>query len=115
MYNFFVESNARVGDVISICGGDFNHVKNVLRMKVGEQILVSIDGTSALCQIFEFTESSVIAKIIEENFQDTSLPVSITLFQGLPKADKMELILQKPLNLVQTKSSLWKCHVRSLN
>ena len=99
MYNFFVESDARLGDVVSIGGGDFNHVKNVLRMKIGEKILVSIDGTSALCEIIEFTESSVVAKIVEEKFQDTALPISITLFQGLPKSDKMELIIQKAVEL----------------
>lgn len=99
MYNFFVESDSKIGDFIAIKDGDFNHIKNVLRMKIGEKILVSVDGVSSLCEIAEFSENSVLAKILEEKYQDTALPVSITLFQGLPKLDKMELIIQKAVEL----------------
>ena len=99
MYNFFIESSARVGDICYLGGGDFNHVKNVLRMKVGDRILISVNGDSALCEIVEYTESNVVARVVEDKFQDTSLPISITLFQGLPKSDKLELIIQKAVEL----------------
>lgn len=99
MYNFFVKENQKLNDKYVITGTDFNHIKNVLRMSVGDSFLVSDNGISNLCEIEGFEKDSVIAKIIEENHNDTSLPISIYLFQGLPKGDKMELIIQKTVEL----------------
>ena len=99
MYNFFVDENQKLNNKYVITGTDFNHIKNVLRMGVGDTFLVSDGGISNLCEIESFESDSVIAKIIEENYNDTSLPISIYLFQGLPKGDKMELIIQKTVEL----------------
>jgi 16S rRNA (uracil1498-N3)-methyltransferase len=99
MYNFFVDSEFYKNGEYHICGSDFNHVKNVLRMKIGERVLISCHDKSHLCEITSFTDDSVIVKVLEENALDTSLPISITLFQGLPKADKLELIIQKAVEL----------------
>ena len=99
MYNFFVNENQRLNDKYLITGSDFNHIKNVLRMTVGDAFLVSDNGVSNLCEIEGFESESVIARIIEENYNDTSLPINIYLFQGLPKGDKMELIIQKTVEL----------------
>lgn len=99
MYNFFVDESQKLNDKYVITGTDFNHIKNVLRMNVGDTFLVSDNGVSNLCEIEIFENESVVAKILEENYNDTSLPVSIYLFQGLPKGDKMELIIQKTVEL----------------
>lgn len=99
MHNFFVEASARHGNCYLICGTDFNHIKNVLRMREGDTFLVSENGSSSLCSLKGFEEEIVIAEIIEENYQNTELPVQIYLFQGLPKSDKMELIIQKAVEL----------------
>lgn len=99
MYNFFVDSNSRKGECYIINGTDFNHIKNVLRMREGDTFLVSDNGVSNLCRIECFDSESVIVKILEENYQDTELPIKIYLFQGLPKSDKMELIIQKCVEL----------------
>ncbi len=99
MYNFFVNENQKLNDKYLITGTDFNHIKNVLRMNVGDTFLVSENGISNLCEIESFSEDSVVAKIVEENYNDTSLPIKIYLFQGLPKGDKMELIIQKTVEL----------------
>ena len=99
MHNFFVDENKRQGDVYYITDADFNHIKNVLRMKQGDIFLVSSASKSDLCVLDSFTEEAVIAKITEENYQDTSLPVKLYLFQGLPKSDKMELVIQKAVEL----------------
>ena len=99
MYNFFISENDINESTAVIGGGDFNHVKNVLRMKIGEQILVSCGGYSHLCEIESFGDGQVIAKIIERDCSDASLPIEIYLFQGLPKSDKMELIIQKAVEL----------------
>lgn len=99
MYNFFVNENQKLNDKYVISGTDFNHIKNVLRMNVGDTFLVSDNGVSNLCEIEDFSDDCVIAKIVEENYNDTSLPISIYLFQGLPKGDKMEWIIQKTVEL----------------
>ena len=99
MFNFFAEENSRQGNYFYITGSDYNHIKNVLRMKTGEEFLVSSDGISNLCRLDGFEGDSAVAEIIEENYQSTDLPVEIYLFQGLPKSDKMELIIQKAVEL----------------
>lgn len=99
MYNFFVNEENRQGDCYFISGTDFNHIKNVLRMNIGDTFLVSENGVSNLCEIENFDNECVVAKIIEENYNDTGLPIRIYLFQGLPKGDKMELIIQKTVEL----------------
>lgn len=99
MYNFFVESGNRNGDIFIIAGADHNHIKNVLRMREGDEILISEDGKSHLCVIESIDAQTVTAKVTEENYRDTELPVKIYLFQGLPKSDKLELIIQKTVEL----------------
>lgn len=99
MFNFFIEEGNRHNNHYIICGADYNHIKNVLRMKIGDEFLVSENNVSNLCRIMSFECESVIAEIIEECYQDTSLPIKIYLFQGLPKSDKLELIIQKAVEL----------------
>lgn len=99
MFNFFTQSENRGNDYFYISGSDFNHIKNVLRLQVGDNILVSCEGISHLCVIENFDGETVTAKITQENYQNTTLPIDIFLFQGLPKSDKMELIIQKSVEL----------------
>ena len=99
MYNFFVEESARAGVAFRITGADYNHIRNVLRMHPGDVFLVSCGGQSHLCRLESFGEDTVMAAIQEENYQDTELGVELYLFQGLPKSDKMELIIQKAVEL----------------
>lgn len=99
MFNFFADENARQGEYYYISGSDFKHIKNVLRMKNGDTILVSDKGESHLCEITSLEGEAAVARITEENYQSTELPVKIYLFQGLPKSDKMELIIQKCVEL----------------
>ena len=95
MFNFFVPGSSRRDDCYYIEGADHNHISNVLRMKEGDRIFVSENGVSSLCELVSIDSCCAVARIIEENCQNTELPVEIHLFQGLPKADKMELIIQK--------------------
>jgi 16S rRNA (uracil1498-N3)-methyltransferase len=98
MFNFFC-NNKISSTEYAVTGGDHNHIANVLRMKKGEQLIISDNGISHLCSIENFNPDSVIVKIVQENYADTSLPISISLFQGLPKSDKMEMIIQKAVEL----------------
>lgn len=99
MYNFFVSIDNKKDGRYFITGDDFNHIKNVLRMTVGEQFLVSCEGVSDLCCLEDIQSDTVVAKITTENYQNTNLPINIHLFQGLPKSDKLELIIQKAVEL----------------
>jgi 16S rRNA (uracil1498-N3)-methyltransferase len=99
MYNFFAQPESRCGDAFIITGSDYNHIRNVLRMKAGDRFLVSCGGESHLCALSSFDEDSVTAAIVEEHFQSTELGVELYLFQGLPKSDKLELIIQKTVEL----------------
>ena len=99
MFNFFVDENKRQGNCYIITDADYNHIKNVLRMAEGEKLLVSVGGKSDLCEIERFEPDAVTVKILAENYNDTELKTKIYLFQGLPKSDKMELIIQKSVEL----------------
>ena len=101
MYQFFVEENQMTGDRIAILGSDVNHIKNVLRMKGGERVRVSLSnsGRSFFCVLDQISDEEVIALIQEEDETGTELANKIYLFQGLPKGDKMELIIQKCVEL----------------
>lgn len=100
MYQFFVEDSSVTSTYVTIEGSDVNHIKNVLRMKGGEKIRVSSEsGQDFFCCISEITDSFVRADIVERDEAGTELPCKIYLFQGLPKNDKMELIIQKAVEL----------------
>lgn len=101
MYQFFVEPSQIQGKRIVITGGDVNHIRNVLRMKIGEEIAVSngTDGKEYRCGIEEFAEDEVICTLRFIKEDGLELPARVTLFQGLPKADKMEFIVQKMVEL----------------
>lgn len=101
MHHFFVEPS-RIGEKeIRITGSDVNHIKNVLRMQEGEELSIGngLDDTEYRCQIEHFTEEEVVCKIRFIKEEGVELPARIYLFQGLPKSDKMELIVQKAVEL----------------
>lgn len=100
MYHFFVERSQIHPESVTITGPDVNHIKNVLRMKPGEQVLISNgEDRDYLCRLTEISADAVEAEILEEREETTELPAKIWLFQGLPKSDKMELIIQKAVEL----------------
>lgn len=100
MYHFFVTPEQVKGEHIYIEGSDVNHIKNVLRMKVGQELEISDgDNKKYLCEIASITSEEVCVMIQEERSVDTELLSKIYLFQGLPKSDKMELIVQKAVEL----------------
>lgn len=100
MHHFFVEPSDVGDSLISIKGQDVNHIRNVLRMKIGEEILIS-DGTGKdyVCEVAELSDDIVTAKITDFLAEGRELKTELYLFQGLPKSDKMELIIQKAVEL----------------
>jgi len=114
MYQFFVSPEQISDKSVIITGTDVNHIKNVLRMKAGERVRVSVrcdvNVQEQACQnraasrsffgtIETIVEDEVIVKIESEDENGTELSNRIYLFQGLPKGDKMELIIQKAVEL----------------
>ncbi len=101
MYQFFVKSSQIQGTRVVITGNDVNHMKNVLRLKPGEEIAVrcGVDDKEYRCGIEEYTKDQVICSLRFVREEGVELPSKIYLFQCLPKADKMELIVQKAVEL----------------
>ena len=101
MYQFFVEPHQISDKTVRIEGQDVNHIKNVLRMKIGEELSVSngVDGKEYRCGIVSLDEESITCELRFVKEDGVELPSEVYLFQGLPKADKMELIIQKAVEL----------------
>lgn len=101
MYNFFVEPSQINGNEIVITGSDVNHIKNVLRMKPGEELSISngVDSREYRCAVEELAEDRILCRLRFIKEDGMELSAKVYLFQGLPKADKMELIIQKAVEL----------------
>lgn len=103
MYQFFVEpSQINIDDrCVIITGSDVNHIKNVLRMRQGEELSVSngLDGKEYRCGILSLEQDRVVCELRFVKEDGVELPAKVYLFQGLPKGDKMELIIQKAVEL----------------
>lgn len=100
MYHFYVENGAIEEMQIHITGNDVNHIKNVLRMKTGEEVIIS-DGQSRefRCKIADMSANEILFSIESTWETEAELGTRLYLFQGLPKKDKMELIVQKAVEL----------------
>ena len=100
MYHFFVKPSDIIDDKVTITGDDFNHIKNVLRMKIGDEVSISTgEDWNYLCTISQMANAHILLDIKKENESISELPARIVLCQGLPKSDKMELIIQKAVEL----------------
>lgn len=100
MTHFFAPSENFRKDKVIIEGSDVNHIRNVLRMKEGDELIISDgEGQQALCTISDISEDSVICDILSVDVEGTEPSVKFYLFQGLPKSDKFELIIQKSVEL----------------
>lgn len=100
MYHFFAQHENIYDTYIELTGTDVNHIKNVLRFKEGDKLLISSgDNVDYSCHIAEFGEDKIIAAIDSRDEVGKELPSKVYLFQGLPKGDKMEFIIQKMTEL----------------
>ena len=101
MPKFFVNEKQIEDDKFFIVGEDVNHIKNVLRMKVGDTFFACDDENSKnyLAEISNFEKDRINCKIIERMKDTAESNIKVHIFQGLPKSDKMELIIQKSVEL----------------
>ena len=101
MSKFFVRSEKIKDSEILIDTEDVNHIKNVLRKNIGDDIIVC-DYEKKInynCKIKEISKRDIICEIISKRESESESNIKIDIFQGLPKADKMELIIQKGTEL----------------
>ena len=97
MYKFFVRENQIEENRVKIIGEDVNHIKNVLRLQTNDNIQIcNLDTKKTyITNIMEIQAGSIITEILEECTYTTETNISVHIFQGLPKQEKMEQIIQK--------------------
>lgn len=101
---FYVNSDCFQGEFVKLQGSEFNHLVNVLRAKIGDELIINInDGKDIFCKLVEIGKGFANLECIrsEQNLCEPKL--HITLFQALPKGDKLELIVQKAVELGMSK------------
>lgn len=101
MPKFFVNTDQIEGNKIKIIGEDVKHIEFVLRMKIGDEITICDSQTTLnyFTKIKKFEKDFILCDIIDCMKPFTESNIRITVFQGLPKADKMEYIIQKATEL----------------
>ncbi|WP_261129544.1 16S rRNA (uracil(1498)-N(3))-methyltransferase [Bacillus sp. Marseille-Q3570] len=100
MQRYFVQPDQMTDNLVTIEGEDVKHISKVMRMSPGDQVICSDNqGRVANCTILELTDSSVELSVAEWIENETELPISVTVAQGLPKHDKLEMIVQKGTEL----------------
>lgn len=101
MPKFFVKDNQVEDNKITILGDDVNHIANVLRMKVGDEIQICNTDTTENynVELNEFSKDSIVCKVLETIASEAESNINLKIFQGIPKSDKMELIIQKSTEL----------------
>lgn len=100
MHQFFVESSQIGKEYVTITGEDVRHIRNVLRMRAGEEVRISDgSGRDCFCEIEEVGAGEVRARILDRPAESTELPGRIFLFQAVPKGERMEYVIQKAVEL----------------
>ena len=101
MGKFFIRSNQIENNIITITGNDVNHIKNVLRLKIDDDIKIcnSDNSKNFICAISSISTNEIECTILKEIEDVAESNVELTIYQGLPKSDKMELIIQKGTEL----------------
>ena len=101
MPKFFITNKSIKKDEVEIKGQDLKHIKNVLRKKIGDTVNICNTDISEdyLCEITKIEEEKISLKILKKLESNSESNIKVSIFQGLPKADKMELIIQKSVEL----------------
>ena len=100
MYRFFADRSQIEDGLVHITGEDVQHIRNVLRMRPGETVLISCqDEWEYTCEVVSLSEKEVVCRILDAQLPGKELPSRIFLFQCLPKGDKMETVVQKAVEL----------------
>jgi len=99
MHRFFVLPE-QIGGTVVLIGEDAKHAASVLRVRVGENIVICDgQGMDYVCEVQGVTKSTVAAQVLEKQANTAEGRLKITVYQGLPKGDKFEQITQKTIEL----------------
>ncbi|PEJ56420.1 MULTISPECIES: 16S rRNA (uracil(1498)-N(3))-methyltransferase [unclassified Bacillus (in: firmicutes)] len=100
MQRYFIEETQLQNDTVTITGDDAHHIANVMRMKPEQEIICTVQGSSTVrCSLTNISSEQITAAVVEYVENTNELPISITIASGLPKGDKLELIIQKSTEL----------------
>ena len=100
MHRFFAAADCIGEDIISIVGDDVKHISKVLRLRTGDEITICDScGWDYVCAIEDISPTQVEARILSKSPNKAESPLHITVYQGLPKSDKMDYIVQKCVEL----------------
>ncbi|WP_117169180.1 16S rRNA (uracil(1498)-N(3))-methyltransferase [Paraliobacillus sediminis] len=100
MQRYFVTASGWSDAHVTITDDAIHHITRVMRMEIGDKIICNhSEGKAAICVIKTISEERIVTEIVEWQNQTVELPVRVTIAQGLPKGDKLELILQKGTEL----------------
>ncbi len=96
MHRFFIDQSTEVNASVIISGNDYNHLKNSLRLNIGDRVILSDgDGFDMEAEIINFSDESAELKIISREKSKVEAGIKVWLAQGLPKKSKMDLIVEK--------------------
>ena len=110
MARFFAAAEQKTDDLITIGGNDFRHLHAVLRMKEGDELTVTVDGLGVFaCRIESFETDRALLRVLSEVRESHEASVRVTLFQGLPKGDKLEQVIEKSVELGAKSVVLFPC------
>lgn len=100
MHKFFTPKELINGDVAKIIGDDVKHIYKVLRITQGEKVtLNNCEGAEYIAKVISVTKQEVLLEVLEKLDINNESDIKIYLFQGLPKSQKMDLIVQKGTEL----------------
>jgi len=100
MHRFFADKSQFNDKSVTLKGDDVKHITRVLRLKAGDKIQVcDKECTDYICSLSDLGKDFAVADIVEKSDNTNESNLQITLYQGLPKADKMDLIIQKSVEL----------------
>lgn len=96
MHRFFIEQSTEVNGSVIISGNDYNHLKNSLRLNIGDRVILSAgDGFEMEAEIINFHDQGAELKVLKKEKSKVEAGVEVWLAQGLPKKSKMDLIVEK--------------------
>ena len=94
MNRFFTQEPV-VNNTITLTDDSVHHIKNVIKLTEGEQIVLVKNKKELLCRIDKIEKNSIIVYVLEESDGTSEPPYEITLFQGIAKGDKLDFIVEK--------------------
>ncbi len=99
MQQIFIREDEIIENQIRVTGEDAKHLGRVLRMKVGEKLRLSTDADrNFICEVSGFEGDDVMLSVVEES-SNTEMVTHVTLFQAIPKGDRMETVIEKTVEL----------------